>query len=320
MKKTILVLGGSGFIGEHLLRHLAKLGDYKLVSADLLAPSNPVPSVDYRIADVRDLSAFDLPDELALIVNLAAVHRTPGHPNEAYYETNILGAVEVCKLARRKKVRDIVFTSSISVYGPSEEMKTEAAPLAPASAYGYSKMMAEAIHKAWLEEAPENRLVICRPAVVFGSNERGNFTRLTRLLQRGFFLYPGRKDTIKSCFYVEDIVEALLFAWRQPDRFILFNGCYPERISIEQIVETLREKYFPQARTFVLPRAALMALAMLLKPFSAMGLGIHPERVMKLVRSTNVYPEWLVARAWKKENPLVVAFEDWKKASGGTFA
>jgi hypothetical protein len=40
-------------------------------------------------------------------------------------------------------------------------------------------------------------------AVIFGAGEGGNFTRLAKLLQKVFFVYPGRKDTIKACFYVK---------------------------------------------------------------------------------------------------------------------
>lgn len=319
MKKTILILGASGFIGTHLINYLHALGEYNLVGLDLLPPETPVPSVRYIIGDVRDLSSFDLDGEIALIVNLAAVHKTPGHPAPAYYETNILGAVETCKFARRKGVKDIIFTSSISVYGPGEETKTESSALAPNSPYGWSKMMAERIHRSWLEENEENRLVICRPAVIFGHKEGGNFTRLAKLMQKGLFIYPGRKDTIKACFYVKDLIDALMFAWKQPERFVLFNGCYPDRYTIEQIVKTFKATYFPKVKEYMVPHWVLMAIATLLRPISTLGIGIHPERVTKLVISTDISPEWLLTKGQSKRDALASAFKDWDKDSNGTF-
>ncbi|MDD2325480.1 MAG: NAD(P)-dependent oxidoreductase [Alphaproteobacteria bacterium] len=319
MNKKIVVFGASGFIGGHLLRKLVKEGNYKIVGVDLVSPKNPVPSVEYVIGDVRDLSSFDIDGDIQLVVNLAAIHKTPGHPEEAYYETNILGAVEISKFARRKNIHEIIFTSSISVYGPGEETKTENSPLLPTSAYGWSKMIAEKAHLSWMEEATQNRLIICRPAVIFGANEGGNFSRLTKLLKKGFFIYPGRKDTIKACFYVEDLIDALLFAWKQQERFVLFNGCYPDRFTIEEIVETFRATHFPKVKTLLFPLKVILAIAAFLKPFSIVGLGIHPDRVMKLVRSTDVIPNWLQSKDVAKTNALIDAFDHWKKDSDGRF-
>lgn len=319
MKKTIVIFGASGFIGTHFLKHYQKTGNYHLIGVDLVSPKNPVPSVQYILNDVRDLSSFDVEGEIDLIINLAAVHKTPGHPSHAYYETNILGAIEVCKFARRKGVNNIIFTSSISVYGPGEETKAETAPLAPVSAYGWSKMMAEKIHQSWQEENTAHKLVICRPAVIFGHKEGGNFTRLAKLMKKGFFIYPGRKDTIKGCFYVKDLIAALLFALEQPERFIVFNGCYPDRYTIEQIVATFKKTFFPNVKEFLLPRWVLMIAAILLRPVSTLGIGIHPERVMKLVKSTDTVPGWLVAKGQAKRDALAPALADWHKDSNGRF-
>ncbi len=78
----------------------------------------------------------------------------------------------------RHGASSLFFTSSISVYGPTEEPRTESSPLAPVSAYGESKLEAEGIHRRWVEAAAGRRLVVVRPAAVFGPGENGNFTRL----------------------------------------------------------------------------------------------------------------------------------------------
>lgn len=314
----VLVFGSSGFIGTHLVRALSQAG-HKVVAADLKPPRETLEGVVYKQADVRDLQAFDPGMPVDRIYNLAAVHTTPGHPIHEYYETNILGATAVTALARRLDIPEIVFTSSISVYGPGEETRREDTPPAPESAYGWSKYMAERIHRAWAEENERRRLVICRPAVVFGPGEGGNFTRMAKLLKKGFFVYPGRKDTIKACFYVDDLLAALHFATRQPERFVLFNGCYPDRYTLEQIVETFREKHMSSAKTFLVPRAVVTFAATLLRPFSALGLGIHPDRVMKLVRSTDVVPGWLEEKGEARKGRLPSALDRWSAGSGGSF-
>ncbi len=316
--RNALVFGGSGFIGTHLVRRLAAEGQH-VVSVDIRPPRERLDGVSYLHGDVRDLSAFDPGMRIDRIYNLAAVHTTPGHPAHEYYETNILGATAITALARRLGISEIVFTSSISVYGPGEETKREDTPPAPESPYGWSKYMAERIQRDWLEEDESRRLVICRPAVIFGPGEGGNFTRMAKLLKKGFFIYPGRKDTIKACFYVEDLLDALEFAARQPERFVLFNGCYPDRYTLEEIVETFRAQHMRGAKTFLVPRGVVTLAATLLRPFSVMGLGIHPDRVMKLVRSTDVVPAWLETAGRAAEGKLPSAIERWNAQSGGRF-
>lgn len=75
--------------------------------------------------------------------------------------------------------------------------------------------------------------------------------------------------------------------------------------------------HFPKVRTVTVPRAIVNAAAAALKPISALNLGIHPERVTKLVRSTDIRPGWLVERNRAKEGQLAPALSRWAEQSGG---
>lgn len=316
--ENILIFGGSGFIGTHMIRRLASEG-HSVISADIRPPREKLDNVTYVTADVRDLSSFDPGTRVNRIYNFAAIHTTPGHPDPEYYETNIAGATQITALARKFGIQNIVFTSSISVYGPGEDTRSEASPVAPQSPYGWSKWLAEGIHRAWLEEDTARRLLIVRPAVIFGPGEGGNFTRLAKLMRAGFFVYPGRKDTIKACFYVDDLLEAIAYAENLGQRYVLFNACYPDRYTLEQIIETLKSEHFPKAKTFLVPAFVVLSAAKLFGLTSAFGLGIHPDRVLKLMRSTDAVPGWLEAQGHAPHGKLPSAFARWKAATAGRF-
>ena len=316
----VLVTGASGFIGTRLVAQLHGRGD-SVVALDLEPPRARIEGVGYHRIDVREALPADLGTNVSRIYNLAAVHRTPGHPAHAYYETNVLGALNVTALAEVCGIETLVFTSSISVYGASEQVMTEASQLRPTSPYGLSKRMAERLHQAWRERAAGRRLVVVRPGVVFGPGERGNFTYLARALARGTFFYPGRKSTIKSGGYVDELLAALDFALVQPDPYALFNFAYPVQSTTQDIVHTFARVCGYKGRHATLPVAPLYVAAGLFEVANRLGLAnpVHRERVLKLVRSTKIEPGWLQARGYCFNTDLERALTAWRDETNGTF-
>lgn len=315
--KRALIIGASGFIGTHYANKLIDQG-CEVVGVDIKPPRINRDGFEFLNHDVRELSKLKLDCEVDTIFNFAAVHTTPGHPSYEYYETNVLGADEVCKFAELNDVKEIVFTSSISVYGPDEEQKDETTLLTPNSSYGYSKMLAERIHCSWYERSKERTLTVVRPAVVFGHGEGGNFTRLASLMKKGVFVYPGRKDTIKACIYVEDLINLVEQARATDNNLELLNGAYRKRYTLEDIVEEFKAEYFPNVRLFYLPKTFVLFAAKVFKAINFLNIGIHPDRVLKLIKSTNVYPQW-VDNSEMEEGNLKSALKSWHKASDGKF-
>lgn len=316
--KNVIIFGGSGFIGTHYTKKLIADG-YTVYNVDIKKPRFTDSQLTYIEQDVRDLDAFELDVHVELIYNFAAVHTTPGHPTHEYYETNIAGANSICAFAERKGITEIVFTSSISVYGPDEEQKDERNKPTPNSAYGYSKMLAENIHLAWLNRNAQNTLTIVRPAVVFGAGEGGNFTRLATMMRKGVFIYPGRRDTIKACIYVHDLIFAIEKARYTANNLELFNGAYSERYTLEQIIETFRTNHFPNVKLFMVPKVVVLTAAKILQIINFLNVGIHPDRVMKLIRSTNIYPNWLIENEVRLPGDLESALKRWSEDTDGRF-
>lgn len=113
-----IIFGGSGFIGTHLI-HLLKneclKPNDKIYDLDIVMPGEEgvVPGiveknddVEYIRLDVRKTIEFGFkPTKDDVIFNLAAVHRTPGHPDYAYFETNIYGAENVTAFAEKHGIQ-----------------------------------------------------------------------------------------------------------------------------------------------------------------------------------------------------------------------
>ena len=307
-----VIFGGTGFIGRHLAAALIARGVAPVLLADTTTPQAPLRDGEvFRWCDVRRPIGLTEVEPGALVVNLAAVHRTPGHPDHEYHETNEDGARHVVAFCERHDVRRLWFTSSIAVYGPSEEPRTEASEPRPTTAYGRSKLAAEEIHAAWARARPDRRQVIVRPGTVFGPGEGGNFTRLARALAQRRFLYPGRTDTLKACGYVDDLVGSLSFMEDRADPIALYNFSYAPPPSIAEVCAAFERTGLPTP-VGTLPVGPLIVVARVL---TAVGVKtVHPDRVAKLTVSNNIVARELTEAGYPWQTDLGSAIARWKAA------
>lgn len=327
---NFFITGGTGFIGTHLTNLLADINpNSQIYNLDVVEPGHPLPTVKnyhpalasgkvlsskFIFCDVRKPIKLDVnisPDDV--IFNFAAVHRTPGHEDHEYFETNIRGAENVCAFAERYGIKKIVFTSSIAPYGAAEELKEETTLPTPNTAYGISKLVAEKIHQTWQAADREHRqLVIVRPGVVFGKGENGNFTRLYWGIRKGRFAYPGRKDTVKACIYVKELVRFMLYQLEHynPHQEELFNCTFEPAYTIEQIVNAMKKVTGLKQKVMLIPSWILMPSAAVIGALGA-PMGICPARVKKLMISTNICGKRLASSGYRFKWSFEEALEDW---------
>jgi nucleoside-diphosphate-sugar epimerase len=312
--QRFIIFGGAGFIGSYMVRYLREKGVREIVVADIANNVQPkYADVVYKRCDVREKIPSDLISGTAVVINLAAIHRTPGHEDHEYFDTNVKGAKNVVDFCERTGSNTLWFTSSISVYGPSEEPRYEDSELNPESAYGMSKREAEIIHRKWCEKDPQRKLLIARPAVVFGTRENGNFTRLAKALKRGFFVFPGRTDTIKGCGYVEDLIGSFFFMQEQPEQYILYNYCYPRPYTIKEICDAFVKVAGLHRPLGTVPLSLMLNTAKIFQFLNTIGLknGIHPARMYKLIRSTNIVPGELMKRGYPYQTDIEEGLRRW---------
>jgi len=208
---VLTVIGGAGFIGTRLGCLLAqKKVDFKIVDKVV---SGMYPKRT-ELADVRKIESLRAAiHEGGTLINLAAEHRDDVRPVSLYDDVNVGGARNVCTVAREKNINTIIFTSSVAIYGFAPINTDETGQIAPFNHYGRTKYEAEQVYKAWQFEAPTERtLVIVRPTVVFGEQNRGNVYNLFRQIAFGKFVMVGSGENRKSMAYVENVAAFIEYA------------------------------------------------------------------------------------------------------------
>ena len=328
---TCLIFGGSGFIGTNLIYFFLKHNIFnniivcdlneKIYSKDILI-DNAV-AIKYLYCDVRREIDLKLDSNVNLIINLAAIHREPGHNDFEFYETNLLGAQNVTNFAETIGCNNLFFTSSISPYGDAITVKDEKTLPVPTTPYGTSKLIAEKIHQIWQARDKTNRrLLIVRPGVVYGPGEGGNVSRLIKSVLKNYFFYVGNKSTRKAGVYVKELCNAMWWVFQDQikngERVSLFNMTINPSPSINDYVDTIckvkgfKRKFYSIPYKFLL--ASCYVIEFFLRPFK-INHPFSPVRIRKLVYSNNIIPSYLLEHGYQYEFTLESSFLDWKKSS-----
>ena len=321
--------GGAGFIGQHLaLSILQQFPDDRVCLLDI----EPDKSISWRVplelflegerlsivqCDVRNYQSIQqTPFSPDTIINLAAIHREPGHRPDEYFETNIKGAENICRLAEETDCKEIIFTSSISVYGVHNSSVDEQSTPEPKTPYGQSKLKAEQIHRDWAKRTG-GRLSIIRPGVVFGPGEGGNVTRLIREMLKRDRKIQISPDQPKAGIYIEELLDVIHWLRRQPLQqgdCLLVNGASSENLTFNSFGQALSQIQTLSNQVLTVSGSLLKLASTLMKPLGLILPGhskFHPERLSKLTRANDIRPTQLLEDEYPFNWPLKRALADW---------
>lgn len=231
MKKNVLVTGGAGFIGSHLVDRLLAEGDWKITIVDdfndFYAPAvkranvtRHLTDASYKLveADIRDVSALERvfdEGEFSHIVHLAAragVRPSLSEPR-LYFETNVTGTLNLLELARDFGVKQFVFGSSSSVYGingkvPFAEDDRIHQPISP---YAATKAAGELLCHTY-SHLHDIRTVCLRFFTVYGARQRPDLAihKFTHQIAEGRPIQMfGDGTTRRDYTYVDDIIQGV---------------------------------------------------------------------------------------------------------------
>lgn len=238
--KIINVIGGSGFIGTRVVSRLLAKNQFSVQITDKkLSATYPDLVTLGDVRSVEQLGAAIRND--SIIINLAAEHRDDVRPQSLYHEVNVVGAHNITTVARDKGIKTIIFTSTVAVYGFAPIGTNETGNISPFNDYGRTKYDAEQVFKVWQSEAPSERiLVIIRPTVVFGEQNRGNVFNLLRQISTGKFVMVGKGENRKSMAYVENIAAFIEYCLSFSAGVHIYNFIDKPDLTMNQLVGFVR--------------------------------------------------------------------------------
>lgn len=231
MKRNVLITGGAGFIGSHLVEHLLREGGWRITIVDDLndfyAPEIKRANlsaflddadVEFIEADVRyeeQLEDVFDGERFEMIVHLAAragVRPSLSQP-KLYNETNITGTLNLLELAREHDIPHFVFGSSSSVYGincsvPFTEDDSVRKPISP---YAATKAAGELLCHTY-SHLYNIRTICLRFFTVYGARQRPDLAihRFTRLITEGKPIQMfGDGTTRRDYTYIDDIIQGV---------------------------------------------------------------------------------------------------------------
>ena len=250
----ILVTGGAGFIGSHLLQLLQGQQGVEVVVYDNLSSGRRehVPKgirlVEGDVRDAEGLVRLFASEGFDSVVHLAAQTMVPyslSHPEEDC-QINLLGLINILECCRKYAVKHIVFSSSAAVYGDNLNipLHEEEKPM-PTSAYGITKMASEHYLRMYHDLYGLNTTVL-RFANVYGERqgaggEGGVVSIFCKLLAAGQGVTVfGNGEQTRDFVYAGDIAEAL---WRgsQLEGHHVINISTQKETSVNQLLAAFKQ-------------------------------------------------------------------------------
>jgi UDP-glucose 4-epimerase len=269
--KSVLITGGAGYIGSHMVKLLGEETDYDITVIDNLSTGKQEAVLygDLIVEDLSDsngISGIFSRKRFDAIIHFAAsiiVPESVTNPLQ-YYSNNTVNTINLISMALQYEVRYFIFSSTAAVYGiPDEIPVKETTPLHPINPYGMSKLMSERVLIDAAQAHKDLKYIILRYFNVAGASSDGkigqNFPQATHLIKkaaqtalgkRGYLeIYGTDYDTadgtgVRDYIHVEDLAAAHLSALeylREGNSSDIFNCGYGRGYSVREVIDTMKK-------------------------------------------------------------------------------
>jgi nucleoside-diphosphate-sugar epimerase len=249
----ILVTGGSGFIGNHLVERLLQKG------FEVVAPVRPgriqaLPSHGRLEVIETDLLNPDriryLVKNVDVVYHLASIRGSGwSFDDVSVRQVNVDMTRNLLAASRAENVKHFIYISSVSVFGhPSGGPIHENSPFVPITRYGRSKLESEQLLR---KNAGRLCATIVRPVITYGPGDTwGMPTKLIRLINSGKYLTVGNGKNRIHLIYIEDLIDGLMLVMEKRTtgvRDYILAGSEPVEINrLVQIIAAVLQRKIPR--------------------------------------------------------------------------
>lgn len=211
----VLVTGGTGFTGSHLVRRLLDKGYQVLVMDNqkgLFYDELRVRGATIELGSIADKNLVsEMIQGCEVVYHLAAAFRQLNVPDKYYWDVNVEGTRHLVDAAYRFRTRKFIYCSTQGVHGHIENLPgDEDSPIVPEDYYQFTKYKGEEVVREYVEKGLD--AVTLRPTAIYGPGDPGRFLILFRLVKRGTFLMFGDGDTFYHPVHVDNLVDAFELA------------------------------------------------------------------------------------------------------------
>jgi nucleoside-diphosphate-sugar epimerase len=206
----VVVTGGTGFVGSHLVRRLAAQG-HQVTALDknpgLFGDELRALGASVVTGSVTDANAVDrVVAGSEVVYHLASPFGDILQPDKVYWDIEVNGTRRVLEAAERHGVRRVVHCSTQGVHGSlAQTPGDENSPIAPRDYYCYTKVEGERVCQEFMGRGLD--IVIVRPTSVYGPADTRGWLKLYRMVASGWFLMVGDGETLNHPVFVENLLD-----------------------------------------------------------------------------------------------------------------
>jgi len=275
--ETVLVTGGLGFLGKHLVSHLSRTGrNVRILARKGSSVPQEQSGKNIVWGDIRERDVVEQAvDGVDKVIHLVSNFRKGGSDTKEAYAINVEGTENVLQAAHKKRIKRLVHCSTIGVHGSVKEIPaTEETPFNPGDLYQETKLIAE--QRVWeFYHKTDLPISVIRPISMFGPGDL-RMLKLFKMIKLGKFVVVGDASAFFQPAYIDDVVAGFMLCLEHEkavgEVFIIGGDEYvPLKNLFAIIAEELGVSY-PKLRV---PLAPVLLLATLCEKI-CVPLGIEP--------------------------------------------